>query len=197
MRAIWRELADTRFDVLLHMQQAIRASETLYKGGDRSFAADWKALAKDTDTDVAIQALMTMNTLKVADAKTVIQAAMDANKAKGVQFVANLMLNPNAAASTYLPGTVLRGGDIGDDEHRSGFDFRHTTEILGSDLRVEGVAYERGSAISLYYYARVVVFMYLKKDIAGSEPTTTPALTLTLAPSSPRTSMPVSPSLSV
>ncbi|AVI61878.1 glycosyltransferase family 9 protein [Halomonas sp. GFAJ-1] len=26
MRAIWRELADTRFDVLLHMQQAIRAS---------------------------------------------------------------------------------------------------------------------------------------------------------------------------
>ncbi|ATJ81002.1 ADP-heptose-lipooligosaccharide heptosyltransferase II [Halomonas beimenensis] len=26
MRALWRELADTRFDVLLHMQQAIRAS---------------------------------------------------------------------------------------------------------------------------------------------------------------------------
>ncbi len=26
MRAIWRELADTRFDVLLHMQQALRAS---------------------------------------------------------------------------------------------------------------------------------------------------------------------------
>ena len=37
-------------------QQAIRASETLYKGGDRSFAADWKALAKDTDTDVATSA---------------------------------------------------------------------------------------------------------------------------------------------
>ncbi|GHE21266.1 glycosyltransferase family 9 protein [Halomonas urumqiensis] len=26
MRALWRELADTRFDVLLHMQQAVRAS---------------------------------------------------------------------------------------------------------------------------------------------------------------------------
>ncbi|MEE3216035.1 MAG: glycosyltransferase family 9 protein, partial [Pseudomonadota bacterium] len=26
MRALWRELADTRFDVLLHMQQALRAS---------------------------------------------------------------------------------------------------------------------------------------------------------------------------
>jgi NADH-quinone oxidoreductase subunit N len=37
------------------------------------------------------------------------------------------------------------------------------------------------SAISLYYYVRVVVFMYLRKEIAGSEPTSTPALTFTLA----------------
>ena len=36
------------------------------------------------------------------------------------------------------------------------------------------------SAISLYYYVRVVVFMYLRKEIAGSEPTSTPALTFTL-----------------
>lgn len=37
------------------------------------------------------------------------------------------------------------------------------------------------SAISLYYYVRVVVFMYLKKETAGSEPVMSPALTLTLA----------------
>jgi NADH-quinone oxidoreductase subunit N len=37
------------------------------------------------------------------------------------------------------------------------------------------------SAISLYYYIRLVVFMYLKKETTGSEPTTTPLLTLTLA----------------
>jgi len=37
------------------------------------------------------------------------------------------------------------------------------------------------SAISLYYYVRVVVFMYLKKETTGSEPTLTPALTFTLA----------------
>ena len=49
--------------------QAIRASETLYKAGDRSFAADYKALTKDADTDVVMQALMTLNTLKVADAQ--------------------------------------------------------------------------------------------------------------------------------
>jgi len=37
------------------------------------------------------------------------------------------------------------------------------------------------SAISLYYYIRLVVFMYLKKETTGSQPTTTPAITLTLA----------------
>jgi NADH-quinone oxidoreductase subunit N len=37
------------------------------------------------------------------------------------------------------------------------------------------------SAISLYYYIRLVVFMYLKKETIGSEPTTTPALNLALA----------------
>ena len=36
------------------------------------------------------------------------------------------------------------------------------------------------SAISLYYYVRIVVFMYLKKEAIGSEPTTTPALALAL-----------------
>ena len=37
------------------------------------------------------------------------------------------------------------------------------------------------SAVSLYYYIRLVVFMYLKKDAIGSEPRTTPALTIALA----------------
>jgi NADH-quinone oxidoreductase subunit N len=37
------------------------------------------------------------------------------------------------------------------------------------------------SAISLYYYVRVVVFMYLKKETAGSEPVAGPALAFTLA----------------
>jgi NADH-quinone oxidoreductase subunit N len=37
------------------------------------------------------------------------------------------------------------------------------------------------SAISLYYYIRIVVFMYVKKETTGSEPVASPALTLTLA----------------
>jgi mono/diheme cytochrome c family protein len=77
--------------------QAIRASETLYKAGDRSFAADYTALSKDADVDVVMQALMTINTLKVADGKTVIAAALESNKAKGVQLVAGTMLKPPAA----------------------------------------------------------------------------------------------------
>jgi NADH-quinone oxidoreductase subunit N len=36
------------------------------------------------------------------------------------------------------------------------------------------------SAISLYYYVRIVVFMYLKRETAGSEPRTTPALAVVL-----------------
>ena len=37
------------------------------------------------------------------------------------------------------------------------------------------------SALSLYYYIRIVVFMYVKKETAGSEPTTSPALAVALA----------------
>ncbi len=75
--------------------QAIRASETLYKAGDRSFAADYKAATKDADVDVVMQALLTLNTLKVADSKAVISAALESNKAKGVQLVANVMMKPD------------------------------------------------------------------------------------------------------
>ena len=37
------------------------------------------------------------------------------------------------------------------------------------------------SAVSLYYYVRLVVFMYLKKETFGSEPVMSPALALTIA----------------
>ena len=60
--------------------QAIRASESLYKAGDMSFDADVRELAKDTDTQVVIQALLTLNLLKVPDVKDVVRAAQAANK---------------------------------------------------------------------------------------------------------------------
>jgi mono/diheme cytochrome c family protein len=85
--------------------QAIRASETLYKAGDRTFATDYKAKTKDADVDVTMQAMMTLNTLKVPDAAGAIKAVMDANKAKGVQLVASTVLNP--------PANTGRGGGLG------------------------------------------------------------------------------------
>jgi mono/diheme cytochrome c family protein len=78
--------------------QAIRASETLYKAGDRSFDNDYRALSKDKDVDVVIQAMLTMNILKVPDASTMVKAVVDSNKARGVQFVGGRILNPPAAA---------------------------------------------------------------------------------------------------
>ncbi len=85
--------------------QAIRASETLHKAGDRSFDNDYRALSKDKDIDVVIQAMLTMNVLKVADASTTLKAVMDGNKARGVQFVADRILN--------APATAGRGGSRG------------------------------------------------------------------------------------
>ena len=90
--AVTRELMEDP-DPQIRMQ-AVRVSESLYKAGDRSFAADYKALTKDKDTEVVMQALMTLNTLKVADAPAVIKTVMDANPAKGVQLVAKTALTP-------------------------------------------------------------------------------------------------------
>jgi mono/diheme cytochrome c family protein/glucose/arabinose dehydrogenase len=101
--ALLRELMEDR-DPQIRIQ-AIRASETLYKAGDRSFAADYKARTKDADVDVTMQAMMTLNTLKVPDAAAAIKTIMEANKAKGVQLVASTVLNPSANAG--------RGGGLG------------------------------------------------------------------------------------
>jgi mono/diheme cytochrome c family protein len=80
--------------------QAIRASETLYKQGDTSLAEDYRAAAKDEDTDVALQGMLTLNVLKVADAPAVIQATMEANKARGIQEVGKMLLTPPARSLT-------------------------------------------------------------------------------------------------
>jgi mono/diheme cytochrome c family protein len=99
-----------------HMRiQAIRASETLYKAGDRSFASSYRALSADTDPDVVIQAILTMNVLKVPDAALSFKAALDTSSTRGVQFVANRILNPPAAAGRGggRGGSVLTAGQQG------------------------------------------------------------------------------------
>ena len=84
--------------------QAIRVSETLYKAGDRSWAADYRRLATDPDVDVVIQSMLTMNVLKVPELPAAIQSAVAASPARGVQEVGRQILNP--PATTFgRPGT--------------------------------------------------------------------------------------------
>ncbi len=77
--------------------QALRASETLYKAGDKSFDTDYRRLSRDSDVDVVIQAMLTMNVLKIADAQPAIKAGLESNPSRGVRFVADRILNATAA----------------------------------------------------------------------------------------------------
>jgi mono/diheme cytochrome c family protein/glucose/arabinose dehydrogenase len=78
--------------------QAIRASEMLYKGGDRTFDTDYRALATDKDTNVSIQALLTLNYLKAPNVAETVRAAQAASSARGVQEIGNQVLKPAASA---------------------------------------------------------------------------------------------------
>ncbi len=78
--------------------QAIRASETLYKAGDKSLAGDYRSLTKDKDTSVAIQAMLTVNLFKLPDAADLIKAARAANPAGGLALIADRLMSPAASA---------------------------------------------------------------------------------------------------
>ena len=94
--------------------QAIRASETLYKAGDKSFANEYRALTKDPDTNVAIQAMLTANLFKLPNAADLIKATQAANKAKGIALIGERLLTP--ATPAFGGG---RGGRVlTDDEQK-------------------------------------------------------------------------------
>lgn len=95
--------------------QAIRASETLYKAGDKSFAGDYRALTKDPDTDVVIQAMLTANLFKLPDVADLVKAAQTANKSKGVALIGERLLAPSPAFSG---GGGRRGGPLSPDEEK-------------------------------------------------------------------------------
>ncbi len=80
--------------------QAIRASETLYKSGVRALGDDYRAMTKDSDPDVALQAMLSVNLFKVGDADALIKETMASNKARGVQLIGERLLQRNAAAAT-------------------------------------------------------------------------------------------------
>jgi mono/diheme cytochrome c family protein len=86
--------------------QAIRASETLFKAGDKSLLDDYRSLAKDPDADVAIQAMLTLNLFKAPDVADVIRSTQAANPARGISLIGSRLL----AAPGFVPGTVTASG---------------------------------------------------------------------------------------
>jgi glucose/arabinose dehydrogenase/mono/diheme cytochrome c family protein len=82
--------------------QAIRASETLYKGaaagkGDKSLAADYQAMTKDRDPEVAIQALLTLNAHRIEGYSSLIESTMAANTSRGVKEISAQLLKPRGS----------------------------------------------------------------------------------------------------
>jgi mono/diheme cytochrome c family protein len=78
--------------------QAIRASESLWKAGDKTLEADIRLLAKDEDARVGIQAMLTLNLMKVPDIRAVVESTQAGNRARGVQEIGNRMLQPSQNA---------------------------------------------------------------------------------------------------
>ncbi|MGB5356715.1 MAG: discoidin domain-containing protein [Eudoraea sp.] len=74
--------------------QAIRVSESLYKNGDKQLAKNYSLLMTDANTDVALQAMLTANLLKIPSLQDDVKALMISNKAKGVQVLGEQILNP-------------------------------------------------------------------------------------------------------
>jgi mono/diheme cytochrome c family protein/glucose/arabinose dehydrogenase len=89
--------------------QAIRASETLYKQGDRSFGADYAALTRDPDPDVVIQAMLTLKLFGAPDLAATVAAAQAANAARGVHEIGRQMIQPARSLTFGGRGTVSAG----------------------------------------------------------------------------------------
>ena len=83
--------------------QAIRASETLYKAGDKSFADDYRAMVKDADTDVVIQAMLTMNLHRVPQHADLIRTTIDASSVRGVKEIGDQILQPSTSSQGQRP----------------------------------------------------------------------------------------------
>ena len=104
--------------------QAIRASETLYKAGDKTLADDYRAMAKDADPNVVIQAMLSLSLFKVPDAPDVIKSAQAASKAKGVALIGDRLLAP---PPTNFGGR--RGGPLSADEQKR---LQQGSEVFGA-----------------------------------------------------------------
>jgi mono/diheme cytochrome c family protein len=101
--------------------QAVRASESLYKRGDTSFAADYRAMAEDADPNVAIQALLTLNLHKVPGYEALIRTTVANTKSRGVRELGTQMLRPRTSLGQppSLADTALTALNMSIDQRRA------------------------------------------------------------------------------
>jgi len=67
--------------------QALRLSESLYKGGDRSFAADYRRMASDANTEVVMQALLTNFYFRLPGLESLVAETAARSPVRGVQHL--------------------------------------------------------------------------------------------------------------
>ena len=94
---------------------ALRVSESLFKKGDKTFAADVLAATKDKDANVVIQAMLTARQLDLPDWKTTLAALVTPQlRRSACATIGNAILNPPAqtAAATMTPEQqkLFKGG---------------------------------------------------------------------------------------
>jgi mono/diheme cytochrome c family protein/glucose/arabinose dehydrogenase len=122
--------------------QAIRASETLYKAGDKSFLSDYRALTLDPDPDVVIQALLTLNLFKASDLAETVKVAQAANQGRGVQEIGRQVLQPAPSLTFGGRGTV--SGSVQATLERGATIYKESCSVChgaeGRGAPIEGVA---------------------------------------------------------
>ena len=101
--------------------QAIRASETLFKAKDSSFAADYKAMMEDRDPNVIIQAMLTLNLHKIPDYDKMIRAAVAATSVRGVREIGTQILRPATSLGQRpsLADTAVNAFNFSSDQRRA------------------------------------------------------------------------------
>jgi glucose/arabinose dehydrogenase/mono/diheme cytochrome c family protein len=100
--------------------QALRASESLVKAGDKTLDPDIRALTKDPDTKVAIQAMLTLSLLKAPDLAAIVKTTQETNKTRGVQEIGDQLIRPRTTGfgggfrflTAEQQGTMQKGAGI-------------------------------------------------------------------------------------
>jgi mono/diheme cytochrome c family protein/glucose/arabinose dehydrogenase len=92
--------------------QGLRASETLYKYGEKSLEKSYLEMTLDAEPSVVIQALQSAYVLKVSGIEETLKAIQRSNQAKGVQVVTKQLLEKIAeekklAETQYSPAELV------------------------------------------------------------------------------------------